>query len=135
LLADVHFTSLAEEAFSGTFSLVLASSSLQYSEDWREVAVKLAAVTEGLLLITRLPVCHQTQDFVVVQRSYGTAYPGWILNRGGFLSYLEKQCHMNLVREFLICPGEPVHGAPEDHEQRGFLFEPRARIPGGATTV
>ena len=126
MLPDVCFTSVAEEALSCPYSLVLASSSLQYSKDWRDVATKLAAATGSLLLITRQPVCHRQKDFVVVQRSYGTAYPGWILNRAEFLLHLEQQCSMDLLREFLICPGESVHGAPEDHEQRGFLFAPRA---------
>jgi putative methyltransferase (TIGR04325 family) len=125
LMPDIRFTSSDDEALSTPSSLVLASSSIQYSRNWREIVAGLAAATAELLLITRLMVCHGGNDFVVLQRNYNSDYPGWVLNRTAFLQFMQANCRMALMREFLICPGEDVHGAPERHEQRAFLFAPR----------
>jgi putative methyltransferase (TIGR04325 family) len=126
LVPDARFIARDEEVLPRAYDLVLASSSLQYSEHWQEAAATLARATGGYLLVTRLPVCHQVDSFVVVQRvaNYGTEYPGWIINRSAFLGHLGQPCGMRLLREFLVFPGPEVPAAPGPHETRGFLFQP-----------
>ncbi|MBO3464071.1 methyltransferase, TIGR04325 family [Aetokthonos hydrillicola Thurmond2011] len=127
-LPEVHFYEDEEECFKQSYDLVLASSSLQYVENWQIVAQKLAAVSRSSLYITRLPIVHQAESFVVLQRAYRygyqTEYMGWFLNRQVFLNYLSS-LQMELVREFLIEERFSVQDAPEHAECRGFLFCPQ----------
>jgi putative methyltransferase (TIGR04325 family) len=117
-----------EAALVRTYDLVVASSSLQYSENWRNVLHGLARATAGYLYVTRQPFVQSAGSFVVVQRPYGhgydTEYPGWFLNRTEFLA-AAKSVGMTLVREFLVQEQPFVPGAPEQADYRGFLFEPR----------
>ncbi len=122
LLPQVRFTSSSDDAFAACYDFVFASSSLQYALNWRQTVHNLAQVTKSWLLITRHPVCHQSNDYVVVQRSYGTTYPGWVCNRNEFLHFMEQDCKLKLVHEFLISPGSKIDSAPDASEQRGFLF-------------
>lgn len=122
LLPKVRFTSHDDSALSSRYDFVLASSSLQYSESWPLTAKHLARATASWLLITRLPICHRSGDFVIAQRSYGTVYQGWVINRNGFLNYTETECGLRLVREFLTGAGSKVVGAPDTLEHRGYLF-------------
>ena len=111
---------------------MLSSSSLQYIEDWRKTASRLAGATSSYLFVTRLPIVHHEASFVVVQRAhrygYGTEYLGWHLNRQEFLDHMERE-RMSLVREFLIQEMPHVRRAPEQGEQRGFLFRPAGGAP------
>jgi putative methyltransferase (TIGR04325 family) len=128
LLPEAKFHEKEEECFTRVYDLVLASSSLHYSEDWQRVVQRLASVTESYLYITRIPVVHRSASFVVVQRpyqyGYQTEYLCWFLNREEFLVQLDS-LQMELVREFLIQERPQVHNAPEQGEYRGFLFRPR----------
>ena len=116
------------EAFDRRYDLVVASSSLQYSEDWREVSSRLAGAG-AMLFVTRLPIVHHAPSFVMLQRAarhgYDTEYLGWALNRRELLDHMTNR-GMELLREFLIHEPTPVRGAPEHPEQRGFLFRPAA---------
>jgi hypothetical protein len=75
-------------------------------------------------------VVRRAASFAVVQRpapyGYLTEYLGWFLNRGEFLDHL-RGLGMVLRREFLIYERPVVHGAPEQCEFQGFLFEPRKK--------
>jgi putative methyltransferase (TIGR04325 family) len=110
-----------------TYDLVLASSSLQYSEDWAHVLQGLAGAAHRYLFLTRVPVVFSHPSFVVLQRTYAhafkTEYLSWAFNRG---ELLERAAHsgLELVREFLLGDKPPVLGAPEQDETRGFLFRP-----------
>lgn len=111
------------------FDLVVASSSLQYSEHWQETFASLARASARYLYITRLPLSEEAPSFVVLQRAeyhgYGTEYLGWVLNRDQFLESAAG-ADLRLVREFLVGYGHHVAGAPETPvAQRGFLFEKR----------
>ena len=127
-LPEVKFYEKEEECFKQSYDLVLASSSLQYFEDWQRVVQKLAAVSRSYLYITRLPIVYQAASFVVLQRAYRygyqTEYMGWFLNQEVFLNYVSS-LQMELVREFLIEERFLVQGAPEQGECRGFLFRPQ----------
>jgi len=125
LLPEVSFHEKADDAFRRPYDLVLASSSLQYFENWSEIVQKLAGVTRAFLYITALPIVHRVSSFVVVQRpyhyGYNTEYLGLFLNRQELLKCVEE-AGMELMREFLIDRGPVVKGAPERGEYAGFLF-------------
>jgi putative methyltransferase (TIGR04325 family) len=114
-----------ETALARPYDLVLASSSLHYSKDWRADLAKLASVTGSYLYVTRQPFVDTAASFVVVQRphryGYLTEYPGWFLNRREFLSAADG-LGLELLREFLIAERPVVPGAPEQADNRGFLF-------------
>ncbi|MBD2610742.1 methyltransferase, TIGR04325 family [Nostoc punctiforme FACHB-252] len=128
VLPEVTFFDKEEDCFQQSYDLVLASSSLQYSEFWQQIAKKLAAVSRSYLYITRMPMVHRASSFVVIQRpyryGYHTEYMGWFLNREEFLNYVTS-LKMKLVREFLIEERFLVQDAPEPGECRGFLFCPQ----------
>ena len=107
----------------------MGSSSLQYSERWRETLAGLAAATAGYLFVTRVPVALRSPSFVVLQRAqrhgYGTEYLGWVLNRGELLE-AAAESGLELVRELLLEARFSAAGAPEDPVgHRGFLFRPK----------
>jgi putative methyltransferase (TIGR04325 family) len=109
-----------------SYDLVVASSSLQYSENWQETFESLARASSRYLYVTRLPMSEGVASFVVLQRAgyhgYGTEYLGWVINRGEFLE-LAEQAGLQLVREFVIGYSHHVMGAPETPvAQSGFLF-------------
>jgi len=118
-------------ALRGPYDLVVASGSVQYSEDWRGLLQALAAASHHYVFVTRLPVVQRSDSFVVLQRpgstGYQTEYPGWHLNRGEFLR-AAKQSGLELRREFLVAEASFVERAPEQAEHRGFLFS-RKELP------
>ena len=110
------------------YDLALASSSLQYSEDWRETLAGLARATAGYLYVTRVPLALRAPSFVVLQRAqrhgYGTEYLGWVLNRDELLG-AARGSGLRLVREFLLEARFAAEGAPESPTAHGgFLFQP-----------
>lgn len=126
VLPQVTFFEDEQACFNRRYDLVLCSSSLQYSQEWKRTLQQLVSTTHSYLYITRLPIVHHAPSFVVVQRpyqyGYHTEYKTWFLNRQEFLNYA-AQLPIKLVREFLIIERFPVHGAPEEGEARGFLFK------------
>jgi putative methyltransferase (TIGR04325 family) len=116
----------SDDCLDRTYDLVLASSSLQYSEDWRDCARRLVASSGDCLFLTRLPVVLRADSFVVLQRphlyGYHTEYVGWFLNRGALVDAVES-AGMRLLREFLLADGLDVPNAPEVGTLRGFLFQ------------
>jgi putative methyltransferase (TIGR04325 family) len=130
LLPEARFYENEAECFARTYDLVLASSSLHYSEDWQSVAEGLARATRSYLYITRFPIVPRRASFVALQRpyqfGYQTEYLCWFLNREEFLTYMSI-LEMELIREFLINERPYVYKAPEQGEYRGFLFRPRRK--------
>lgn len=128
LLPEGNFHDKMEEVFEKQYDLVLASSSLQYFENWSDILRGLAGVAGRFLYVTRVPIVNRVPSFVVVQRPYAygykTEYLGWALNRQEFLDCTDHS-GMELLREFLIQERPFVQGAPEQWESRGFLFRPR----------
>jgi putative methyltransferase (TIGR04325 family) len=134
VLPDATFHDTDESALARTYDLVLASSSLHYSRDWRGTLARLASVTKRYLYVTRQPLVETAPSFVVVQRPYRygymTEYPGWFLNRTEFLGEA-RGLGLALIREFLIAERPVVPGAPEQADYRGFLFA----APAGQETA
>ncbi len=137
LLPEVHYHDEVESCLGRRYDLVVASSSLHYSEHWREIAAQLVAMTGSFLFVTRTPVVFRSPSFVVVQRPtrfhYGTEYLGWFLNRAELLDALDS-LGTELVREFLVDERPFVHRAPEQCEYRGFLWRRRGTESGAHAT-
>lgn len=133
VLPQVNFYNSEEAALSRRYDLVIASSSLQYAEDWRTKLAGLAGVCDGYLYVTRQPFVRHSPSFVVVQRpyrhGYQTEYPGWFLNESEFLG-VTAEIGLTLLREFLIQERPSVPGAPEQADYRGFLFAAPERTGG-----
>ena len=111
-----------ESALEERYDLVVASSSIQYAEDWRALLGRLAAAAERYLYVARVPVALHAPSFVVIQRpyvhGYDTEYLGWVLNRDELLAAAPS-----LAREFLLDARFSAAGAPEDPvDHRSFLF-------------
>ena len=134
LLPEITFHEDEQECWDLSFDLVLASSSLHYSEAWKATLRHLASVSKRYLYVTRLPVVLNSPSFVVVQRpykiGYAAEYLGWSLNRQEFLGEAAT-LGMELVREFLIQDEPKVSNAPEQVVHRGFLFRPDRKPPLG----
>jgi putative methyltransferase (TIGR04325 family) len=134
LVPDVRFVD-DDACLSERYDLVMASSSLQYAQDWRRVAGELAAAANPWLYLARLPIVLSASSFPVVQdpRRYGyqTRYVGWFLNRSELLGRMAS-IGMELEREFLEGERPFVRHAPERGEYRGFLFRRSAPNAGPA---
>lgn len=118
---SAHFTS-DESSLSRTYDFVLASSSLQYSEDWQEVLTKLAHATHGYLLLTRTPVHEQGASYVFSQSAYGSEWLGWSFSRTELLR-CATDAGLVLVREFTMPNAfTSIIKAPYPSQQGGFLF-------------
>lgn len=125
LLPWVRFVDSADDCLLQSFDLVLASSSLQYEQDWRHLVHGLAGATAGTLYITRVPVVEKAPTFAVMQHPYGcydTEFPGWFFNSAELLSAAQSE-GLVLHREFLIDESPNVPGAPEQAEYRGYMFK------------
>ena len=112
-----------------TYGLVMASGSLQYSEDWCATLGQLAEAAEVYTYITRLPLARDVPSFTVIQRAYAygydTEYLGWVVNREELLACAEG-FGLELVREFLLDAWLSARGAPESPTGHGgFLFRRR----------
>jgi putative methyltransferase (TIGR04325 family) len=136
LSSHVHFHD-DESCLERHYDLVLASSSLQYAEDWRQLLLALGKATSGYLFVTRLPVALRASSFVVLQRAYRygyeTEYLGWVVSREELLREAAS-ARLELVREFLLSAWFSAPDAPEDPvEHRGYLFRSgSSRRDGGA---
>jgi putative methyltransferase (TIGR04325 family) len=112
-----------ESCLARRYDFVLASSSLQYEQDWRALLGRLAGAAERYLYVARVPVALEADSFVVLQRAhaygYATEYLGWVLNRRDLLD----AAPLALAREFLLDARFSAAGAPENPvEHRSFLF-------------
>ena len=111
-----------------TYDLVMASSSMHYTERWQDVLAGLARSARKFLYVTRLPTVRRAPSFVFVQRTYdcgyNTEYLGWCLNFDDFLGEAEKS-GLVLVREFALAEQPTIAGTDEQCQYRGFLFQPK----------
>lgn len=133
-LPEATFCDDEVTCFARTYDLVMASTSLQYMEHWRETVRKLAGVCRRYLYLARVPIVNRVPSFVVVQRphSYGydTEYLCWYFNRSEFLDHM-KSIGLELVREFINFDRVIVRGAPENGEYRNFLFRAQSLVDRG----
>jgi putative methyltransferase (TIGR04325 family) len=125
-LLPLHSFHDDDVCLSRRYDLVVASSSLQYSEDWRSTLAALAGATGDWLYVTRVPIALEAPSFVVLQRAhaygYETEYLGWVLARDELLA-AASSAGVELVRELLLPAWLSAEGAPESPiGHRGFLF-------------
>jgi putative methyltransferase (TIGR04325 family) len=111
------------------YDLVLASSSLQYSEHWQQTFRALSSAARDYFYVTRVPISFHAESFVVLQRAYAygyeTEYLSWVINREALLAEAAAS-NIELVNEFLVTGGFEAKGAPETPVyDRGFLFRNR----------
>ena len=117
----VGFVAGLADAGTG-YHLVYASSSVQYTENWRELVAGLCRATAKTLFITRTPFTVSRPAFVTMQRAYKTEYPGWVFNLDEFVG--EVTHHGLALREvFLNGPGISVRGVGNPNTHLGLLFE------------
>jgi putative methyltransferase (TIGR04325 family) len=123
-----------ESCFARDYDLVLASGSLEYAEDWKNVMRRLAGASRHYVYIARLPIVRRTGSFTVIQRpyqhGYATEYVSWVLNRQEFLGHA-RSLGLRLVREILLRDGPTIRGAAEQCEISGFLFSRAEGRDGG----
>jgi putative methyltransferase (TIGR04325 family) len=129
VLPDATFHDSDESALARPYDLVLASASLHYARDWRGTLARIASAANPYLYVTRQPFVETAPSFVVVQRPHHVGYLGenplWFLNRTEFLDEAGR-LGMGLLREFPIAERPLVQGAPEQADNRGFLFATRS---------
>lgn len=129
LFPTQHFY-VDESCFDRTYDFVLTSSSLQYAEHWEDVLGDLSRVTNGYILVTRLPIINDGKSFVYVQRpyahGYNTEYLGWCIARQSLLNQAFES-KLTLVREFIIGESAHISNAPGQCEFRGYLFRSMKR--------
>jgi putative methyltransferase (TIGR04325 family) len=122
-----------DATYDRRYELVMASGSLQYSEDWKKVVNKLARAADSYLYLTRVAVVRSADCFTVIQRPYELGYSSkwvlWVFNRDELISCVETE-GFQLVREFYLEPGPVVTGTPEESAYYGFLFA-RKRVAEG----
>jgi putative methyltransferase (TIGR04325 family) len=111
--------------FDRHYDFVVASSALQYVEDWEATLRRLADATTDGLLLTRVPMVVEHPSFVVLQRAHGyrfdSEYLSWVFNRRELLG-AASDAGVELVREFVLGFRPDVVGAPEQDETWAFLF-------------
>jgi putative methyltransferase (TIGR04325 family) len=126
VVPEATFVADDDQALSGQYDLLYASSSLQYVHDFYGLLNKLSTSNSRWIMICRMPFVDAADDFVVVQRpqryGYDTEYTGWFLNRRKFIDFMQSHGY-RLDREFLNQECPIVANAPEQCVYRGFLFE------------
>lgn len=131
LMPDATFYENSTQALGKNYDLIIASSSLQYFENWQEILEKLAKSSRKYLYIARLPLVQREKSFVALQRcytnkgyGYDTEFRSWFLNRREFLESANKN-QLILVREFLTGESYFIRKAPEQNlSSQSFLFRP-----------
>lgn len=127
---EATFVDQEESYLCHQYDFVLVSGSFQYHRDWKSALKRLRRCTNGMLLVTRLPIALSSPAFVIQQRAhaygYETEYAGWVLNRTELLQTAEE-VGFELVREFVLMDRILVPEAPEPVGHRGFLMRPTVK--------
>jgi putative methyltransferase (TIGR04325 family) len=105
-----------------TYDLVMVNGSLQYMRDWRAFLPKACAAVGrgGYFLLTRVPVVEGA-PFVAIQRCYGGAMFHQQFNRTEVMDLVDSS-GLEMVREIVVGERPSIANAPEQCEQRGWLF-------------
>ena len=124
---DVTFWDDDDGCFDRSYDFVVASSALQYAEDWEPALRRLAGVDrrDGLLL-TRTPVVVEHPSFVVLQRAhrhrFDTEYLSWVFNRGELARRGCRRWRAGWSANSCWATSLIVAGAPEQDETWAFYF-------------
>ena len=135
LVPEATFLADEKAALSRQYDLVWASSAVHYTRDCYGLLDRFCASAISSIMITRLPVLEQHDDFLVVQRphryGYMTEYPGWFMNKERLASFMSAR-GFKLVREFLVAEQYIVPNAPETARCIGLLFQRSTSLDRGA---
>ena len=125
LMPTVKFADDEAACFARSYDLVMAVSSLQYTEDWRSLLTRLADSADQWLYLSRVPTVRRAKTYVVVQRphqfGYRTEYISWVFNRDEFISHLTN-LGLTLEREFRSGGVSQALNPADTIEDLGFLF-------------
>jgi len=120
-----------DSCFSKTYDLVMASTSLHYEKEWRNLIGNLTKVSKQFLFIGNMPVIEKSDSFVFIQRpyssGYNTEYLSWCLNKHELIEQVALH-GFELVREFVSGYHPEIHKAPEQNKYMGFLFKVNGEI-------
>jgi len=129
LMPWIRFETDDAACFARAYDLVMASTSLQYAEDWRATLAALARCAQRFVFVTRLSVVRRAPSFVVIQRPYAygyqTDYLSWVINHAELID-AATAAGLTLEREFIAGAPTAYQGAPEASETAGFLFRKSA---------
>jgi putative methyltransferase (TIGR04325 family) len=123
--AGLRFFSDWQDAH-GTYDLVLASSSIQYTSDPVLTFERLTSISSRYMIVTRLPLFRGPRDRLTVQRVspsyYDASYPAWFLGEEKWLPLIEQQFvirrRWDVPEDHLLLDGQSVIN-------RGLLLERR----------
>lgn len=111
-----------ETCLGRLYDVIMLSGSLQYAQDWEGQLRRIAQAATDWLYITRLPVVEHVPTYAAVQRVYGSKMLHWQFNRTSVLGVV-RALGFEIVREFEVGDRPYIHGAPEQCELRGWLFQ------------
>ncbi len=128
LQPQATFHTSEHEIADRVFDLVVSSSSLHYTQDWRATLALLARRTRRFLYVARLQTVERSASFVVEQVPhpdvYRRPYASWFINRREFVEHATASA-LHLEREFVYDERWFVRGAPEQGRSWGFLLSRR----------
>jgi putative methyltransferase (TIGR04325 family) len=114
-----------DDSLEGSYDVVLASNSLQYSRDWREQLARLAGASGEWVFLNLVPSVETVPSYTALQRAqaygYETEYVGWVFHRGELVQAAEE-LGLELVREYALVDPIAVAKAPENPRHIGLLF-------------
>lgn len=110
-----------DRCLNNTYDLVMISSSLQYMQNWQEQLAAIASSTSDYLLLTRIPIVHQADSFVAIQKAYGSKMLHWQFNKSMLIGQIQD-LGLQLIREFVVGDRPAIKGAPEQCELGSWLF-------------
>lgn len=128
LIPEARFVSDEEDCLNQKYDLVMASTSLHYSQDWQRVLTQLIQSANPYIFVTRFPVIESKPSYVMIQRpykyGYDTEYIGWCVNKKEFFD-VAKKAGAILVRTFFCADADNIiiTNAPEQARYQGFLFK------------
>jgi putative methyltransferase (TIGR04325 family) len=125
LMPTVKFEDDEAACFARSYDVVMAISSIQYTEDWRSLLSRLAHSVGQWLYLSRVPTVRRAKSYAVVQRphqfGYQTEYISWVINRDELVSHLTS-LGLTLEREFRSGGVSRSRNPPDIIEDLGFLF-------------
>jgi putative methyltransferase (TIGR04325 family) len=120
----VRFVDDPASAFDRRYDLVIADATAFCDNEWWTTLAGLAAVTEGCLLLTRLPTVRQAASYVMQRAAPGEgAYTCRVLNESD-LDEVYKQAKLRMLRRLPCDEQSAVAGAQEQPVFRSYLLGP-----------
>ena len=107
---------------SGSYDLVMFSSSIQCLPDWQDVLLRAAQSASAYLFLSDVATVQDGPAYVATHRSGGRTHLQIQLKRSEIVATAER-AGLRLVREFAMGQHPPIVNAPEQPTCRGWLFQ------------